>query len=61
MTAKTRAPQMYSPAEVADRLGVCRKSVLRWIADRKLHAQRFGRVIRVSEDDLLAFIATHRV
>ena len=50
-----------SPQQVADRLGVCRKSVLRAIADGRLPAHRLSkRTLRVPEDALRVFAGDAR-
>lgn len=55
-----RLSNFLSPAEFAEQLGVCRKTVGRWIVAGDLHAHRFGRQIRISEDDAISFAATRR-
>ena len=45
----------YTAKEVAGRLKVSERSVRRWIAEGDLCAHRFGRAVRVSEEDLVAF------
>jgi excisionase family DNA binding protein len=45
---------------VADRLGVCIKTIRRMIDRHELPVHRIGRLIRVSEDDLEAFIISKR-
>ena len=42
--------------EIADALGVTSKSVRRWISDKALPAYRIGRLLRVHESDLQAFL-----
>lgn len=44
-----------SKAEVAERFGVARRTVQRWIAEHQLPAIRIGGVLRISEADLRAF------
>ena len=48
-----------SPAEAADLLAVSRDSVLRAIKRGDLPALTYGRLVRISRDDLEAFIAAH--
>jgi excisionase family DNA binding protein len=48
----------YSIAEFADDLGVCTKTVRRWIADGRLPVHRFGRLLRISATDRKAFISS---
>jgi excisionase family DNA binding protein len=50
------AEQFLSVAEVAKRLGVSEKTVRRKIASDDLPAHRVGRLIRVSERDLTAYV-----
>ena len=62
--ARTRAPPdrlcFYSVDDVAEQLGVSSKSVRRWIAAGELPVHRLGRQLRISEADLVAFIAQRR-
>jgi excisionase family DNA binding protein len=46
--------------EVAERLNVCERTVRRWIDSKALPAHRLGRLVRISQADLAAFLATHR-
>lgn len=53
---------MLSVREVAERLGMSRSLVYREIRQGRLAHHRFANnTIRVSEDDLKAYIAAHRV
>ncbi len=54
-------PRLYSIDEVAAELDVSSKTVRRWIAAEGLPVHRLGRQLRISEADLLAFIAQSRV
>jgi excisionase family DNA binding protein len=54
-----RAP-FLTVNDVAERLRISTKTVRRWIDRRELHAHRFGRQIRISEDDLDVFLREHR-
>ena len=56
----SRVPRAFSMDELADRWDVSTKTISRWIAAGKLRAHRIGRVVRISEEDALAFWATHR-
>ncbi len=47
-------------AEVAERLSVSTRTVRRWITAGTLQVHRFGRLVRVSETDLVAFLALNR-
>lgn len=55
-----RLSRFYSVAEVAELLGVSRKTVSRWIKDRHLYAHTLGRQVRISENDILSFTAMRR-
>ena len=55
-----RIPRMIAVDELAKSLGVCSKTVRRWIADGHLHAHHLGRRVLVAEEDAAAFIATGR-
>lgn len=55
-----RLPTMLSVEQIALQVGVSIKTVRRWIERRELHCHRLGRTIRVSEDDLVAFLNWHR-
>lgn len=52
--------RMLSVNQVADLLNVSTKTVRRMIEDRTLHHHRMGRIIRVSEEDLRAYINSTR-
>jgi excisionase family DNA binding protein len=58
--ASSRLPRMLNVEQVALQVGVSIKTVRRWIEGRELHCHRLGRTIRVSEDDLIAFLNRHR-
>ncbi len=45
-----------TPQDVADRLGVSRDSVLRWIRNKELRAMKSPKRLLVLEGDLLAFL-----
>ncbi len=46
--------------QVAERCGVSERTVRRWIKTGELRAHQLGRSVRVSEEDLAAFLAVHR-
>jgi excisionase family DNA binding protein len=48
-------PRWYKVKEVAARLHVDERSVRRWIKSGTLRCHRFGRAVRISEDDLITF------
>ncbi len=47
--------------EVADRMKFNKRTVQRWIVEKKLRVVRIGRGVRIHEDDLQAFIDAHRI
>ena len=53
-------PHLLSVDSVAAELDVSTKTVRRWISTERLPTHRLGRQIRISEADLLAFIAQSR-
>ena len=61
MTARNSSlPCLLTVKEVAERLQVSTKTVRRWIAAGALSVHYIGRQLRVSEDDLLIFLARRR-
>jgi excisionase family DNA binding protein len=50
----------FTVPDVAEHLGVADRTVRRWIEGRQLVAHRFGRAVRISEEDLRRFLAAHR-
>lgn len=49
--------QLFNPKQVAERLGVSSRSVLRWIQSGKLEGQKLGeRQYRVSKEALKKFL-----
>jgi excisionase family DNA binding protein len=61
MTTKaTSLPRFYSVDDVAEQLRLSSKSIRRLIESGQLHAHRFGRQLRMSEDDLAVFISMRR-
>lgn len=53
-------PALLDAEAVARRLGLSLRSVRRLIARGELPVHRLGRAVRISEDDLVRFLATHR-
>ena len=49
----------YKISEVAELLGVCNKTVRRWIAEGKLKAHRIGRTIRIPKTELVSIIESN--
>ena len=58
--AAPRLPRMLNVEQIAEQVGVSIKTVRRWIKRREVHCHRLGRTIRVSEEDLIAFLNRHR-
>ena len=58
--ASPRLSCMLNVEQIALRVDVSTKTVRRWIEGRELRCHRFGRTIRVSEEDLIAFLNRHR-
>ena len=58
MTARSTPPplRMLSVAETALALGISEKTVRRLIQRRELRAHRFGRCLRMSDDDLRLYL-----
>jgi excisionase family DNA binding protein len=52
--------QVYTPAQVAERLQVSQVWVMRALKAGRLPGFRVGRLWRVTAEDLQAFIAAHR-
>ncbi|MDQ6697167.1 MAG: helix-turn-helix domain-containing protein [Actinomycetota bacterium] len=50
-----------STAEAAKELGITSRTLYRFIDEGQLTAYRFGRVIRLQETDVAAFIAASRI
>jgi excisionase family DNA binding protein len=46
--------------DIAEQLDVSTKTVRRWIESGQLHGHRFGRRVRIADDDLVAFVALRR-
>jgi excisionase family DNA binding protein len=55
-----RPPSFFTVAKVADRLQVSTRTVRRWIASGELKAHKLGGVVRISDEDLRAFLALRR-
>jgi excisionase family DNA binding protein len=50
----------FTITEVAQSLRVCPRTVRRWIDSKALPAHQLGRLVRISQADLAAFLAAHR-
>jgi excisionase family DNA binding protein len=53
-------PKYYTIQSVAEALDVSPRTVRRWIGNRDLIVHRVGGVLRISDGDLRAFMASHR-
>jgi len=53
-------PTLATIKQVAEHTGFCNRQIRRWIASGELQAIRFGRSLRVAENDLALFIATQK-
>jgi excisionase family DNA binding protein len=60
-TGNSPTERFFTVLQVAERWGVCDKTVRRRIDDEKLIAHRLGHALRISEADLLAYEAAHRL
>jgi excisionase family DNA binding protein len=60
MTTIPTLPILISVKETATHLGVSEKTVRRWIENGDLHIHRIGRLVRISEADLVVFIKSRR-
>jgi excisionase family DNA binding protein len=58
--SKAALPRLFNVDDVAEQLGMCPKTVRRIIDRGEIRVHRFGRAIRVSEDDLATFIKLGR-
>ena len=55
------APRWLSTAEAARRLGITTRTLYRFVDEGQLPAYRFGRVIRLTENEVDAFIERCRI
>ena len=55
-----RSGQLWTVEQVAERCSVSPRTTRRWIQAGELRAHRLGHLVRVSEEDLAAFLAAHR-
>ena len=61
-TASTDEPiQWLSTAEAANRLGITPRTLYRFIDEGQIAGYRFGRVIRLKQDDVDLFIEASRI
>ena len=57
---KKPIPIFFTIADVADALGVSLKTVSRRIKAGEIRCHRFGRQIRISEEDFRSYVALQR-
>jgi excisionase family DNA binding protein len=60
MTKATRIPRMLAVTDIAETMRVSTRTVRRWIDSGDLRVHRLGRQVRVSEEDLAAFLNQRR-
>jgi excisionase family DNA binding protein len=57
----SKAPaKLFTVEEIAKCIGVCQRTVRRWIEKKVLVAHRFNGLLRISEADFQVFLAAHR-
>jgi excisionase family DNA binding protein len=60
-TDRPKAPtNFYTIEQIAECVGVCDRTVRRWIKKQRLVAHRFNGLVRISEADFQAFLAAYR-
>jgi excisionase family DNA binding protein len=52
--------KFYTKRQIAESVQSCEHTVSRWIHDGLLIAHRINGLVRISEPDFQAFLATHR-
>jgi excisionase family DNA binding protein len=57
---KRSVPVFYTISEVADALGLSIKTVRRRVESGEIRTHRFGRSLRISDDDFRAYVASQR-
>jgi len=55
-----KLPRLLSVVDAAQQLGVSPKTIRRWINRGELSIHRLGRQLRISEEDLAAFLRDRR-
>ena len=60
MTSKPSHAIFYTVADVATQLGLSTKTVRRWITSKELRFHQLGRQLRISAEDLAAFLGQRR-
>ena len=59
-SASRRSAPLWTVEQVAERCSVSSRTIRRWIAAGALRAHRFPHLVRISEEDLAAFLSAHR-
>jgi excisionase family DNA binding protein len=58
---RSKSPaKLFTIEEIAECVGVCDRTVRRWIERELLVAHRFNGLVRISDSDFQAFLAAHR-
>jgi excisionase family DNA binding protein len=58
---RSKSPaKLFTIEEIAECVGVCERTVRRWIEKGLLVAHRFNGLVRISEADFQVFLAAHR-
>jgi excisionase family DNA binding protein len=58
---RSKSPaKLFTIEEVAESVGVCDRTVRRWIDKGLLIAHRFNGLVRISEADFQVFLTAHR-
>ena len=60
MGSKPIRAAFYTIADVATQLGLSTKTIRRWIARKELRVHHLGRQLRISAEDLAAFLGQRR-
>ena len=60
MIPKASRTAFYTVADIATQLGLSTKTVRRWITSKELRVHRLGRQLRISAEDLAAFLGQRR-
>lgn len=55
-----RLVRLMTVEEAAERLGVKVATVRKWVQERTIGYQKVGKLVRISEDDLAAFLEKGR-
>lgn len=57
---KRSSPTFYTLAQIAEALGLSLKTVRRRVESGELRSHRFGRSLRISDEDYRAYVALQR-